>query len=77
MVEIVIVIGFLLFSGLMYIGISNTISNERKRYNSGICPKCGSKLKCFQSDSSGARQYICTLCNNYTTWVSYDCVDKN
>ena len=74
---IVIVVCFLIFLGLIYIGVSNTISYEKERYNNGICPICGHKLHYFQSDSSGARQYICTICHNYTAWVSYDCVDKN
>lgn len=54
------------------------ISIERKRYNNGICPKCGEKLILFCHDSLGERGYGCSNWEcDYTAWVSYRSVDKN
>ena len=49
--------------------------HEKKGFNNGICPKCGKKLKHFDSDVDGNRGYRCLDCD-YTTWCSYN-VDKN
>lgn len=55
---------------------------EKAAYNSGICPKCGSKL--YWSDlnefksrlnESKSRKYKCQDCD-YSTWVSYKKIDK-
>ena len=43
---------------------------EPKQFNKGICPKCGTKLRCFDTDSSSARGYCCDNCD-YTVWVSW------
>lgn len=48
---------------------------ERKNFNKGVCPNCGTKLRYFDADSQGGRGYTCDKCN-YTTWCSYS-VDKN
>lgn len=56
-------------------GILYGIKVERKEFNNGICPKCGKRLKHFDTDSQGGRGYCCYDCH-YFTWVSYDCVDK-
>ena len=48
---------------------------EPKDFNKGICPKCGTKLRCFDTDSSSARGYCCDNCD-YTVWVSWF-ADKN
>lgn len=48
---------------------------EKKHFNNGCCPECGTKLRCFATDSQGARGYTCDACG-YHTWVSYDSVDK-
>ena len=42
---------------------------ERKRWNKGYCPRCGSKWKYFDSDSTGAKGYICDKCHN-KLWIS-------
>lgn len=49
---------------------------ERRDFNNGRCPHCGTSLRCFDTDSQGGRGYTCDKCN-YTTWVSYKRVDKN
>lgn len=49
---------------------------EKRNYNNGVCPHCGTKLTNFDMGSSGARGYTCKKCN-YTTWVSSNRVDKN
>ena len=51
------------------------IVTERKAYNNGKCPKCGLKLRNFDTDSQGGRGYMCDNCG-YGTWVSYNCVDR-
>lgn len=48
---------------------------EKRDYNNGICPKCGTKLTHFDNDSQGGRGYTCRKCG-YTTWVSWF-ADKN
>lgn len=52
------------------------ISREHKDFNNGVCPKCGKQLRNFDMDSQGGRGYICDNCD-YTTWVSYNRVDRN
>ena len=49
---------------------------EKRDFNNGMCPHCSTSLRCFDTDSQGGRGYVCDKCN-YTTWVSYNCVDKN
>ena len=51
-----------------------TRMREKKDFNGGICPRCGSRLKNFDMASDGSRGYDCPKCG-YTTWCSYD-VDK-
>ena len=48
---------------------------EYRRYNGGICPKCGHALRYFDTASDGSRGYICDECG-YDAWVSYD-LDKD
>ena len=48
---------------------------ERKWFNGGICPECGTRLEYFGSDSQGGRGYLCEKCG-YHTWVSWNTVDK-
>lgn len=68
---IVIVVWLILAVGIPLIGISL----EKKAFNNGFCPECGSRLEYFDTDSQGGRGYCCRKCN-YHTWVSYDTVDK-
>lgn len=49
---------------------------EAKEFNNGICMRCGEKLRYFDTDSQGGRGYTCDNCM-YTTWVSYNYVDKS
>lgn len=51
-------------------GVLGVTDAERKAYNNGICPDCGMKLNCFDTDSQGGRGYMCPRCN-YTTWCTY------
>lgn len=61
---------------LMIIGIPIIgICLERKDFNNGICPLCGTNLRYFDSDSQGGRGYCCDNCS-YRTWVSWNTVDK-
>lgn len=60
---------------LVITGILIGMYLEYKEFNNGICPKCGKRLKHFDTDSQGGRGYCCCDCH-YFTWVSYDCVDK-
>lgn len=60
---------------LLIFGCVYACYTERKDFNNGICRKCGSKLRHFDNDSSGARGYTCDKCYN-KVWVSYS-IDKN
>ena len=53
-----------------------SIHLEKKGFNEGFCPRCGTFLRQFDTDSQGGRGYICDKCL-YATWVSYKSVDKN
>ena len=64
-------ISFIAVGILLIIG---TREHEKKSYNKGICPHCGSPLKLFDLDSQGGRGYKCISCH-YVTWCSYN-VDK-
>jgi hypothetical protein len=33
--------------------------HERQQWNGGNCPDCGSRWESFDTDSSGARGYVC------------------
>lgn len=68
---IIAIVGICILCGILY-----GIKVERKKFNNGVCPKCGKQLKHFDTDSQGGRGYCCNDCH-YFTWVSYDCVDKN
>lgn len=59
------------FAGVCYIAIHM----EKKAFNNGDCPECGRRMKLFDCDSQGGRGYKCPNCK-YTTWVSYNVVDK-
>ncbi len=68
---VVVIVSVLLFCGFPY-----AIYREYKKFNKGICPKCGKRFRLFDRDSQGGRGYCCDDCGDYI-WVSYDCVDKN
>lgn len=58
-----------------FFGLINQYLHEKRKYNRGICPKCGSKLKCFDMDSSGAYGFTCPECD-HTAWVSFESLLK-
>lgn len=43
---------------------------EKKDFNNGICPHCGTKLKHFDNDSHGGEGWCCDECG-YFTWISW------
>lgn len=60
------------------VGLRWAYNDEKKRYNNGICPRCGEKLKYFGTDpEDGSRGYECSnkKCD-YSTWVSWSSIDK-
>ena len=68
---VLVVVGLILACGCLF-----TIHHERKGFNNGECPCCGTKLRHFDNDSQGGRGYICDKCR-YDVWVSYGIVDKS
>lgn len=50
---------------------------EKRDFNGGICKACGSKLHCFDTDSGGARGYMCEACGRHSCWISWWIIDKN
>ena len=44
---------------------------EKKKWNKGICPKCGGRWIYFDSCFCGDRGYHCSGCGDHL-WVSYD-----
>ena len=44
--------------------------SEKKRFNNGICPKCGTPLRHFDNDSQGGQGWRCDKCD-YVTWISW------
>ena len=72
---------------LFAIGIPLAYRSEKKAFNNGKCPHCGSDLKWEDSDSQGGRLWMCPshymkdkygkpLCPGYACWISYNRVDK-
>ena len=73
---------------LFVIGIPLAYRSEKKAFNNGKCPHCGSDLKWEDSDSQGGRLWMCPghytikdkygkpLCPGYSCWISYGRVDK-
>ena len=66
----------LILSSLGVIGFIVGPRLEKEKFNNGICKRCGNKLVNFDMDSLGARGYTCEKCG-YTTWVSYNRVDRD
>ena len=44
--------------------------SEKKKYNKGICKKCGGKLRHFDNDSQSGIGLCCDTCNEYF-WISW------
>jgi hypothetical protein len=66
---------FSIVAALSIGGIIWCYREEKREYNDGICPKCGTPLENFDVDSQGGRGYVCTKCH-YVCWVSYN-IDKH
>lgn len=49
---------------------------EKKEWNNGICPHCGSKWICFDVDSRGGRMYKCETRKHYVD-ISYPVDNKD
>ena len=62
---------------ILFIFYNIAIIFESKDYNKGKCVKCGSELKYFDTDSQGGRGYKCCGDCGYTTWVSYNRIDRD
>ena len=66
---LVIVIGVLITYLCFFI---LAVRSERKLWNGGICPKCGSKLRHFGTDHTNADGWECENKEcNHEVWVSY------
>ena len=62
---------------IIFVGfVLTAIMLEKVDYNNGVCPDCNTKLRNYDTDSQGGRDYICDNCN-YNCWVSYNMIDKN
>lgn len=62
---------------IFYAGFRWAVNEEKKRYNNGVCPRCGKKLKLSKITSDGERKYVCEdkTCG-YITFVAWGGVDK-
>jgi len=49
---------------------------EYKKFNGGVCPKCGKPLVKVDVDLDGDRGYYCYKCK-YAALVSFRWIDKN
>lgn len=67
MINLIIGIILLLF---MIVGCIYAYVSEKRHFNNGICPICGTPLKHFDEDSQGGQGWCCKRCN-YTTWISW------
>ena len=54
----------------IFIGCIWGYLKEKKDFNDGKCPRCGTNLKYFDTDSQGGQGWTCDKCG-YTTWVSW------
>lgn len=68
-------VSILILLMLAVVAILVAIYFEKKHFNGGYCPNCGSYMRHFDTDSQGGRGYTCDKCH-YHTWVSYCTVDK-
>lgn len=55
---------------IVLVGIPVCILTDKKEYNNGVCPKCGTEYRHFATDSHGGRGYCCDGCN-YVIWISW------
>lgn len=76
MMTIITPLLFLLVVYIIYIYLTQSFYVQRKRFNNGICPKCGSKMKLFEFDENGDRTYCCPQCRKYKAKVKYRLIDN-
>lgn len=43
---------------------------EKRKYNNGICPKCGNPLRYFDTASDDSDGYVCDNCH-YSIWIAW------
>ena len=57
---------------LFILGFVVSYIDENKRFNKGICPKCGTAMVPFDTDSSEYTGYACPNCeyNIHTVWIN-------
>ena len=75
--DIIFIISFIISFILFFTGLINILGrkSEKKSWNEGKCPKCGTKWRCFDNDSQGGRGYVCDKCKSII-WISYH-VDRD
>ena len=71
-VILLVSIGVIVFFSFVWIAILL----EKQSFNNCRCIRCGYPLRHFDNDSHGCRGYICDKCG-YSTWVSWNSVDKD
>ena len=65
MIIVGIILILLIIAGCIY-----GYSREKKDFNNGICPTCGTQLRHFDNDSQGGQGWCCDKCG-YTAWISW------
>ena len=65
MIIVGIILILLIITGCIY-----GYSREKKDFNNGICPICGTPLRHFDDDSQGGQGWRCDKCG-YTAWISW------
>lgn len=74
--KILILVAVLFVMGIVIsMLVLSTIRFEKKQWNGGICPSCGSHYRLFDTDSQGGRGYRCNKCRSII-WISYNFIDK-
>lgn len=61
---------FLLIPLIIILGCIITRAKERKNFNHGRCPHCGSELIVIDMDSQGGKLWKCKNCG-HTMWTSW------
>ena len=65
MIIVGIILILLIIAGCIY-----GYSCEKRHFNGGFCPNCGTMLRHFDDDSQGGQGWRCDTCG-YTTWISW------
>lgn len=64
------IIAAMLAFGILFCSIMFLLYLDKRKYNHGICKRCGSKMRYYDMDSSGAYGFTCDKCGN-DIWVHY------